>query len=183
MSRVTDLIRQAKEKDPTLGLDLEAEFAALSSRRQFGLNFERHQPEAVELPGRPPRKGDKVRVLPPRGSTGPGDPRLWKVASIALLDGIDIARLQITDDDGVVLESAEPQRHESVSAEILLVNRCTRSDREAVDGSWEQDIQDGDTRSGAYAGRSGFDLDRSDAGRTRRFHALLVQEEQNKGIT
>jgi adenine-specific DNA-methyltransferase len=107
VSRLTDLIRQAKEKDPTLGQDLEAEFAALSSRRQFGLNFERHQPEAVELPGRLPRKGDKVRVLPPRGSTVVGDQRLWKVASIASLDGTDIAHLQITDDGGDVLESAD----------------------------------------------------------------------------
>lgn len=119
MSRLTDLIRQAKEKDPTLGLDLEAEFAALSSRRQFGLNFERHQPEAVELPGRPPRKGDKVRVLPPRGSTGPGDPRLWKVASITSLDGIDIARLQITDNDGDVLARADqPAKDVAVVAEF-----------------------------------------------------------------
>ncbi|GAA1681131.1 hypothetical protein GCM10010977_32230 [Citricoccus zhacaiensis] len=107
MSRLTDLIRQAKEKDPALGQDLEAEFAALSSRRQFGLNFERHQPEAVELPGRMPRKGDKVRVLPPRGSTIAGDQRLWNVAGIASVDGMDLARLQITDDNGAVLESAD----------------------------------------------------------------------------
>ncbi len=52
---------------------------ALSSRLPFGLNFERHRPEAVELPQRPVRKGDKVRVLPPRGSTTKGDQRLWQV--------------------------------------------------------------------------------------------------------
>lgn len=107
MSRLTDLIRQAKEKDPTLGQDLEMEFAALSSRRQFGLNFERHQPEAVELPGRPPRKGDKVRILPPRGSAGPGDPRLWKVTGIESMEGTTVARLHIADDDGALVESAD----------------------------------------------------------------------------
>lgn len=79
MSRLTDLIAQAKAKDPQLGADLESEFRVLSERRPFGLNFERHQPEAVELPSRPVRKGDKVRVLPPRGTTAHGDPTLWRV--------------------------------------------------------------------------------------------------------
>ena len=76
MSRLTDLIAQAKAKDPQLGADLDQEFKQLSSRLPFGLNFERHRPEAVELPQRPIRKGDKVRVLPPRGSTKKGDVRL-----------------------------------------------------------------------------------------------------------
>jgi adenine-specific DNA-methyltransferase len=64
VSRLTDLIAQAKAKDPELGADLEREFRVLSSRLPFGLNFERHRPEAVELPQRPIRKGDKVRILP-----------------------------------------------------------------------------------------------------------------------
>lgn len=82
MSRLTDLIAQAKAKDPLLGADLDQEFKQLSSRLPFGLNFERHRPEAVELPQRPIRKGDKVRVLPPRGSTKKGDQRLWQVKAI-----------------------------------------------------------------------------------------------------
>lgn len=53
MSRLTDLIAQAKAKDPQMGMDLEREFKALSSRLAFGLNFERHRPEVVELPRRP----------------------------------------------------------------------------------------------------------------------------------
>ena len=65
-----------------MGADLERESRALSSRLPFGLNFERHRPEAVELPGRSIRKGDKVRVLPPRGSTKKGDQRLWLVTKI-----------------------------------------------------------------------------------------------------
>lgn len=82
MSRLTDLIAQAKKKDPQLGADLDREFKVLSSRLPFGLNFERHSPEAVELPLRPIRKGDKVRVLPPRGETKKGDQRLWQVKVI-----------------------------------------------------------------------------------------------------
>jgi len=82
MSRLTDLIRKAKAEDPQLGADLEREFRALSSRLSFGLNFERHTPEAVELPKRPVRRGDKVRVLPPRGETKKGDQRLWEVKAI-----------------------------------------------------------------------------------------------------
>lgn len=82
MSRLTDLIAQIKAKDVKLGADLDREFKALSSRLPFGLNFERHSPEAVELPLRPIRKGDKVRILPVRGSTKKGDQRLWQVKVI-----------------------------------------------------------------------------------------------------
>ncbi len=65
-----------------MGADLEREYKVLSSRLPFGLNFERHRPEAVELPQRPVRKGEKVRVLPARGSTKKGDQRLWQVKAI-----------------------------------------------------------------------------------------------------
>lgn len=93
MSRLTDLIAQAKAKDSQMGADLEREFQTLSSRLPFGLNFERHRPEAVELPQRPIRKGDKVRILPERGSTKKGDPALWVVRSIAKADGAKQAAL------------------------------------------------------------------------------------------
>lgn len=79
MSRLTELLGQAKAKDAALGNELEREFRALSTRRAFGLNFERHKPESVELPGRPVRKGDKVRILLPRGSTAKSEQLLWKV--------------------------------------------------------------------------------------------------------
>lgn len=97
MSRLTDLIAQAKAKDPQMGADLEREFKALSSRLPFGLNFERHRPEAVELPQRPIRKGDKVRVLPERGSTKKGDPRLWVVRKIVKEGGKKLAELDLLD--------------------------------------------------------------------------------------
>lgn len=88
-----------------MGADLEREFKALSSRLPFGLNFERHRPEAVELPQRPIRKGDKVRVLPERGSTKKGDPRLWVVRKIVKEHGKKLADLHPLD--------AEPGKAES----------------------------------------------------------------------
>lgn len=95
MSRLTDLIAQAKAKDPQMGADLDREFKALSSRLPFGLNFERHRPEAVELPQRPIRKGDKVRVLPERGSTKNGEPRLWQVTAVHNKGGGKVADLEL----------------------------------------------------------------------------------------
>ncbi|WP_454295761.1 site-specific DNA-methyltransferase [Salana multivorans] len=97
MSRLTELLRQARKADPQLGADLEAEIAALTKRRTFGLVFEQHQPEAVELPGRPVRRGDKVRVLPPRGETKTGDQRLWRVSRIERADGRRLAHLAELD--------------------------------------------------------------------------------------
>lgn len=93
MSRLTDLIAQAKAQDFELGNELEREFKVLSARRSFGLNFERHRPESVELPGRPIRKGDKVRILPPRGETKKGDHQLWKVLALRREEGTRLADL------------------------------------------------------------------------------------------
>lgn len=83
MSRLSDLLRAASQLDPQLAKDLEEEIQPLQKRLPFGLNFERHAPEAVELAGHKIRKGSKVRILPPRGAGGQGDRRLWRVDSIA----------------------------------------------------------------------------------------------------
>jgi len=83
MSRVNDLLGQLRSKEPELARDLEREVAALTDRRAFGLNFERHVPEAVELPGRVVRKGDKVRILLARGEARKKpDEKLWQVVGI-----------------------------------------------------------------------------------------------------
>lgn len=112
MSRLTDLIAKAKAKDSALGAELDREFKILSSRLPFGLNFERHSPEVVELPLRPIRKGDKVRVLPARGSTKKGDQRLWQVkiihrakrtAVLELLDAAEVEMQTVTLDNLVVV--------------------------------------------------------------------------------
>lgn len=83
MSRLSDLLRTLGQLDPKLAKDLDDEIRPLQKRLPFGLNFERHAPEAVELAGHRIRKGNKVRVLPPRGSTERGDQRLWQVDSIS----------------------------------------------------------------------------------------------------
>ncbi|HEY0101418.1 MAG TPA: DNA methyltransferase [Pyrinomonadaceae bacterium] len=112
MSALINLIAKVKAKDLQLGADLEREFRVLSSRLSFGLNFERHRPEAVELPQRPVRRGDKVRVLPPRGSTARGDQRLWlvkaihrdtKTAELELLDAADAETQTVALDDLIVV--------------------------------------------------------------------------------
>ena len=112
MSRLTDLIAKAKFKDAQLGADLEREFKTLSSRLPFGLNFERHSPEAVELPLRPVRKGDKVRVLPGRGSVKKGDQRLWQVKAIH--KATKVADLEL-------LDTAAPEMQSVQLADLIVV--------------------------------------------------------------
>ena len=83
MSRLSSLLLQVEEQDPQLAADLKREVEALSGRRAFGLNFERHIPETVELPGRPVRRGDKVRFLPEGGEKPDSvDLRLWRVGRV-----------------------------------------------------------------------------------------------------
>lgn len=60
MSRLTELVARVAKIDPSLADDLQREVDVLSNRRPFGLNFERHVPESVELPSRKIRIGDKV---------------------------------------------------------------------------------------------------------------------------
>lgn len=84
MSRLTDLLHKARQSDPALAADLEREIKHLTERRAFGLNFERHTPETVELPGRKVRRGDKVRILPARGEARTADSDvLWRVDAIS----------------------------------------------------------------------------------------------------
>jgi adenine-specific DNA-methyltransferase len=93
VSRLNDLLRQLETSNPALAKDLRREVDALSNRRAFGLNFERHVPEAVELPGRPVRRGDKVRLFA-------GDGGLWRVVAITEnASGPRTASLQFKDDE------------------------------------------------------------------------------------
>ncbi|MET8399351.1 DNA methyltransferase [Streptomyces sp900116325] len=88
MSRLTQLLRQVQQADPGLAAELDAEMKALTGRRAFGLNFERHTPETVDLPGRRIRRGDKVRFIPERGApTGEVDQRIWRVTDIQGIRG------------------------------------------------------------------------------------------------
>jgi adenine-specific DNA-methyltransferase len=110
LSRLSDLLRATKQLDPQLGEDLEAELRPLQKRLPFGLNFERHAPEAVELAGHAILKGNKVRVLPPRGSAARGDQRLWRVksikgvtAEISLFDNSDEEVVTVAVDDLILV--------------------------------------------------------------------------------
>src|SRR3954462_8090395 len=99
MSRLNDLLREPRTREPALARDLDREVAALADRPAFGLNFERHVPEAVELPGRKVRKGDKVRVLPPRGEVrAVENDRLWRGTRIGTGGGVRRATLASLDD-------------------------------------------------------------------------------------
>ena len=94
MSRLSNLLRQVESLNTQLGADLKQEVGALSSRRAFGLNFERHIPETVQLPNRPVRKGDKVRFLPDRAKKPNSvDRRVWRVDRIVGTKGSQVASL------------------------------------------------------------------------------------------
>jgi adenine-specific DNA-methyltransferase len=104
VSRLNDIIRRVATTNEALAADLQREVSALADRRSFGLNFERHIPEAVELPGRAVRKGDKVRVLPPRGTTREAaDDRLWRVLEVNRASGDASAEIDAMDDAAEVL--------------------------------------------------------------------------------
>lgn len=102
MSTLSNLLNQVAQKDAQLAVDLAREVKAIGERRAFGLNFERHIPETVDLPGRALRKGDKVRFLPARGASPTSvDQRLWRVASVARKDDGHVATVvRQTDDSG-----------------------------------------------------------------------------------
>jgi adenine-specific DNA-methyltransferase len=94
VARIHELLAQLRATAPSLAADIEREVDALANRRAFGLNFERHTPEAVELPGRRVRVGEKVRVLPPRGERPSAVTRqLFRVESIERGDAGPVATI------------------------------------------------------------------------------------------
>ncbi len=95
MARIHELLRQLRVTNVALADDIEREVDVLGARRAFGLNFERHTPEAVELPGRPVRTGDKVHILPSRGETPKAEhDKLWRVTSITRKGDDRVAELE-----------------------------------------------------------------------------------------
>lgn len=112
MSRLSNLLLHVDSLDPQLGEDLKREVGALYGRSAFGLNFERHIPETVELPNRPLRRGDKVRFLPERGMRPNSvDRRVWRVDQIVRSHKSGVASLI---------------RRESPSGEFQTANRDVR---------------------------------------------------------
>ncbi len=108
MSRLTGLLRQVDALDPELCADLKREVEALSERRAFGLNFERHIPETIELPNRPVRRGDKVRFLPERRQQlHTVDDRIWRVDQVVPMDSGRIAHLVRRNDQQSAAETTQ----------------------------------------------------------------------------
>jgi adenine-specific DNA-methyltransferase len=102
VARINELISRVADSNPQLAEDIKREYDAVAGRLAFGLNFERHTPEAVELPGRPVRAGDKVHILPPRGETVKAENKvIWFVESIDKSASPKIAHLvrQINDEE------------------------------------------------------------------------------------
>lgn len=117
MSRLSDLLDQLKRENPRLEADLKAELSS-HNQRTFGLVFERHLPENVELPGRPVRRGDSVHVLPPRGSKDTSDTRLWRVDWLRRDNELGrVARLVELQPK----QDTEPEMRDSVPVDDLVV--------------------------------------------------------------
>lgn len=102
MSRLTDLLSKVRKYSPDIATELEREFKILSSRRAFGLNFERHKPEEVELPRRNVKRGDKVRILPKRKSNQKKNESLWTIKKISKQDSKNIATLLRSDSEKII---------------------------------------------------------------------------------
>lgn len=134
MSRLNDLMARVQSIDPSLASDLMREIRA--DQPNFGLVFEKHQPEMVQLPGRPVRPGDKVMFLPPRQAADPAvgdegsddsaaerarvDRRLWRVRSISKSDPVRVAKLSL-----IAGIDAEPETTEASIDEIVVIAEFT----------------------------------------------------------
>ncbi len=120
MSKLTDLLNQVRKTAPRLGQALAEELRDLANRRTFGLVFEQHQPENVELPGVDPQRGDKVHILPPRGETTPTDPTLWQVLKtrhFASPKTLLLEELRLADDTN----PTSPERREVPLDDVIVV--------------------------------------------------------------
>ena len=102
-----NLLDRVERVDRSLASELRQQISTLARRREFGLNFEKHKPETVELYGRAVRAGDKVRLLNPRGQHGPHeDSRTWRVKTITRTTAGHQAHL--LDVDGNAERTAPP---------------------------------------------------------------------------
>ena len=118
MSRLTDLLAQARAYDPRMAQELEREIRHATNQRSFGLVFERHLPDGVELPTRPVRRGDTVHILPPRGTVAPTDPTLWKVVTIDRKTEGGATATVIEAEPG---QGNEPELRDGVKVDDLVV--------------------------------------------------------------
>jgi adenine-specific DNA-methyltransferase len=94
-----NLLARVEKTDPALAAELGRRVSALSKRREFGLNFEKHLPETVELYGRQIRVGDKVRFLAEREVVEAVRRDTWIVQRVRGSDADVIAELVLEDSD------------------------------------------------------------------------------------
>lgn len=97
MAQIDDLVKQVA--DPNLRAALAQQVAALTSRKQFGLVFQDHQPESVRLPQQRIRTGDKVQLRDEKTSA------TFHVLSTKA--SLDVATIVELDDSGETV--AEPR--------------------------------------------------------------------------
>jgi len=60
------------------------------------------------------RKGDKVRILPPRGATVKGDQRLWQAVKLDTVEGEKFAHVEL-------LDTLVPERQQVAVANLIVV--------------------------------------------------------------
>jgi adenine-specific DNA-methyltransferase len=96
MAHIDNLI--AVIKDPQLREALRTEYDKVTKTRQFGLVFDRHQPESVVLPGFTIRAGEKVQVFleDTQDRTAIDGSGVWTISSISR----DGGHAQLRDTDG-----------------------------------------------------------------------------------
>lgn len=92
-SLIESLLDRVRSHDTSLADDLRRAVKSVTAERQFGLVFNRHLPETVELPGRAVRVRDKVRIKD--GSDG----RTWRVIKVRRVKGGRVAELVSADAD------------------------------------------------------------------------------------
>ena len=101
---LNSLLARVAQKDAGLAKELRAKVRELSSRREFGLNFEKHAPEQVPLFGRPITVGDKVVFIPPRGETTVESDDTWIVQSFTGRGTSRVAHLRHSKQEDVTAE-------------------------------------------------------------------------------
>lgn len=92
-SLIESLLDRVRSSDPSLADDLRRAIKSVTADREFGLVFNHHLPETVELPGRAVRAHDRVRIKD--GSDG----RIWRVNKVRRIKGQRVAELVSTDTD------------------------------------------------------------------------------------
>lgn len=123
MSRLTDLLQKVSKLDPSLGAELTNEYQDVINSRNYGLVFEKHQPEAVELPSASPSRGATVRILPPRGNkeVTKADNRLWTVTAVTSELGERTTRKYTLIERGVPEDKREV-RYEVPGDDLIVVS-------------------------------------------------------------